>query len=342
MKPLFYSDYQEGAHPFILEQIQNCNFEQNVGYGTDDYCSEAAEKIKECFKVPDADVHFLVGGTQTNATAISSILRPFQGALCASTAHIGVHETGIIEHGGHKVLPLPSKDGKITAKAIRDYVEDHFNGPSKEHTVQPGMVYISFPTELGTIYSKKELKAISEVCREKNLPLYVDGARLGYGLMSSECDIEPEEFAQMVDMFYVGGTKQGALFGEALVICNDKLKKDFRYCIKQNGGLLAKGWLLGIQFSALFTDNLYFHLSYHADYQADKIRACLAEKGYKLLSKSPSNQIFVVMDDVTLSRLEKSVGVEFWQKVDSNHSAIRICTSWATTDEAVDTLINCL
>ncbi|MBO4843441.1 MAG: low specificity L-threonine aldolase [Bacteroidales bacterium] len=342
MKPLFYSDYLEGAHPYLLQVIQEANLEQNPGYGEDDYCKEAARRIKEAFCVPDADVHFLEGGTQTNATVISSVLKPYQGVLCPDTAHIAVHETGAIEHIGHKTLTLKNTDGKISAAQILDAVVGHYSDANHEHVVQPGMVYISFPTELGTIYSKKELIEISAACKECKIPLFIDGARLGYGLMCNQCDIEPEDLGKIADIFYVGGTKQGALFGEALVICNDAYKKDFRYNIKQNGGMMAKGWLLGLQFAALFTDNLYFSLSEHALAQAAKIREAIKEKGLELFGSSPTNQVFVVLSLEQQERLAQFVGYEYWQKTDETHGAVRLCTSWATTDEAVEILNNAI
>ena len=342
MKPLFYSDYLEGAHPYLLQVIQEANFEQNPGYGEDDYCKDAAARIREVFAVPNADVHFLEGGTQTNATVISSVLRPYQGVLCPDTAHIAVHETGAIEHIGHKALTLKNKDGKISAGQILDAVVGHYSDANHEHVVQPGMVYISFPTELGTIYSKKELTDISAACRECKIPLFIDGARLGYGLMCDKCDIEPEDLGKFADIFYVGGTKQGALFGEALVICNDAYKKDFRYNIKQNGGMMAKGWLLGLQFAALFTDNLYFNLSQHALTQAAKIREAIKEKGLKLFGSSPTNQVFVELSLEQQERLAQFVGYEYWQIIDDTHGAVRLCTSWATTDQAVEILTNAI
>ncbi len=342
MKPLFYSDYLEGAHPYLLQVIQEANFEQNPGYGEDDYCKDAAARIREVFAVPNADVHFLEGGTQTNATVISSVLRPYQGVLCPDTAHIAVHETGAIEHIGHKTLTLKNKYGKISAAQILDAVVGHYSDANHEHVVQPGMVYISFPTELGTIYSRKELTEISAACRECKIPLFIDGARLGYGLMCDKCDIEPEDLGKFADIFYVGGTKQGALFGEALVICNDAYKKDFRYNIKQNGGMMAKGWLLGLQFAALFTDNLYFNLSQHALTQAAKIREAIKEKGLKLFGSSPTNQVFVELSLEQQERLAQFVGYEYWQKIDDTHGAVRLCTSWATTDQAVEILTNAI
>lgn len=342
MKPLFYSDYLEGAHQRILDVLRATNMEQTPGYGEDRYCDEARALVREACGAPDADIHFLVGGTQTNATVISSVLRPYQGVLCADSGHIAVHETGAVEHGGHKVLPLPATDGKISAGQVREAVSRHRSDPSFEHTVQPGMVYISFPTELGTIYSRCELEDISAACRECSIPLFIDGARLGYGLTCGECELDLKDFARLADVFYIGGTKQGALFGEAVVICNKALKECFRYNIKQNGGMLAKGRLLGIQFAELFRDGLYFDIARNANRQAGRIRAALKEKGYSLYGSSPTNQIFVIVSDARMKSLGEKIGFEFWEKLEDGNSVIRICTSWCTTDEAVDILIGAL
>ena len=342
MKPLFYSDYLEGAHPAIMDALARTNLEQTPGYGEDCHCQAAAALIRKACALPEADVHFLVGGTQTNATVIASVLRPHQGVLCASTGHIGVHETGAIEHSGHKVLPLPAVDGKITADQITEAVEAHWADESREHTVQPGMVYISFPTELGTIYSKEELQAISAACASKNLPLFIDGARLGYGLTSPACDITLPELAALADVFYIGGTKQGALFGEAVVIRSNALKPDFRYFIKQNGGMLAKGRLLGIQYEVLFTNDLYFAIARHANEQATKVREQAKRLGIKLFGNSPTNQIFLVVEDSKLAAFSEKVGYEFWQRYSPTESVVRVCTSWATPDSAIDTLLEAM
>ncbi|MBD9017543.1 MAG: aminotransferase class V-fold PLP-dependent enzyme, partial [Coprococcus comes] len=261
---LFTSDYTEGAHPRIIEKLAETNMEQTVGYGEDPYCEEAREAIKKVCEAPEADVHFLVGGTQTNFTVISSILRPFQGVICADSGHINVHETGAVEATGHKVLALPSKEGKITGQQIKEYYDLHWSDESREHIVQPKMVYISHPTEVGTLYTKNELENISTVCKECGLYLFLDGARMGYGLMAPGTDVTLSDIAKYCDVFYIGGTKVGALFGEAVVITNPCLKQDFRYCIKQRGGMLAKGRLLGVQFLELFKDGLYFEISKHA------------------------------------------------------------------------------
>lgn len=338
MKPLFYSDYLEGAHQRIMDALQASNMEQTPGYGEDSYCAEARELIKRACDAPDADVHFLVGGTQANVTVISSVLRPYQGVLCASSGHIAVHETGAVEHSGHKAMTLPAVDGKISACQVAEAIDGHFSDANFEHTVQPGMVYISFPTELGTLYSKKELEEMSKVCRERNVPLFIDGARLGYGLTSDACDLTLEDMARLADVFYIGGTKQGALFGEAVVICKDSIKQCFRYNIKQNGGMLAKGRLLGIQFRELFKDGLYFELARNANRQASKIRAALKDSGIELYGSSPTNQVFAVVNDAQMALIGERVGFEFWEKTHDGRSVIRICTSWATTDAQVEAL----
>lgn len=338
----FQCDYNEGAHPRIMERLMETNFEQTVGYGEDHYCEAARAAVRKAVGREDVDVHFLVGGTQANATVISSILRPYQGVLCATTGHINVHETGAIEHGGHKVLALEAADGLLSAALIREAVEAHYAEDGPEHTVQPGMVYISFSSEVGTVYSLSQLREISAVCREYGLPLFIDGARMGYGLASEGCDVSLSDIAALADVFYLGGTKQGALFGEAVVIVNDALKKDFRYCIKQNGGMLAKGRLLGIQFQTLFEDGLYFLLSEHAVSQAMRIRDAFESKGFGFLVQSPSNQQFPILDNATMERLSSDFLFSFWQKVDDTHTAVRFCTSWATRPEAVDALIAAL
>lgn len=338
----FQCDYNEGAHPRILERLIQTNLEQTVGYGEDHYCESARNVIKEVCGRADADVHFLVGGTQANATVISSILKPYQGVVCAHTGHINVHETGAIEHGGHKVLAIPSKNGKLDAGDLLKCIQDHYSEDGPEHTVQPGMVYISFSTETGTIYSLSEIRAIRHVCTEYGLPLFIDGARLGYGLASEGCDVTLKDIADLADVFYIGGTKQGALFGEAVVITNNDLKKDFRYCIKQNGGMLAKGRLLGIQFLTLFEDGLYFRLSEHAVSLALKIRDAFKAKGYPFIADSPSNQQFPILPDEVLEKLGKDFLFSIWQKTDEKHTAVRFCTSWATSPEAVDKLLDAI
>ena len=334
----FNSDYLEGAHPSIMKRLMETNMAQSVGYSEDEYCAAAREKIKSACEAPDADVHFLVGGTQTNTTVIASILRPYQGVIAPTSGHINCHETGAIESTGHKVLTLPTDNGKITAQQIEEYYLWHHTSPDFEHIVMPGMVYISYPTEGGTIYSKAELTAIYETCQRCGLPLYIDGARMGYGLMSDECDLTLPELASLCDVFYIGGTKVGALFGEAVVVMNPALKKDFRFFMKQRGGMLAKGRLLGIQFDTLFTDDLYLKISRHAIDMAHQIREIFVSAGYPLLFDSPTNQQYPIMPDSELAEIGKNFGYEYWERVDETHSGVRFCASWATTQENVDAL----
>lgn len=338
----FQCDYNEGAHPRILERMLQTNFEQTVGYGEDHYCASAAELIRKACGREDADIHFLVGGTQANATVISSVLRPHQGVICVSTGHINVHETGAIEHSGHKVLALEGQNGLLPASAVREAMEEHLAEDGPEHTVQPGMVYISFSSEVGTVYSLGQLEDLSAVCREYGLPLFIDGARMGYGLASEGCDVTLNDIARLADVFYIGGTKQGALFGEAVVIVNPALKMDFRYFIKQNGGMLAKGRLLGIQFLTLFEDGLYFELSQHAVAQAMRIRDAFVSKGYDFLVDSPSNQQFPILPNDVMELLSKDFKFSVWKRIDAGHTAVRFCTSWATRTEAVDALLAAL
>ena len=341
-KILFQCDYNEGAHPLILESLLATNMEQTVGYGEDAYCKAAAEKIRAACGDDTLDVHFLVGGTQTNLTVIDAALRSHQGVLCAKTGHINVHETGAIEACGHKVLGLPSEDGKITAAQVEEAYQAHWSDGAREHIVQPGMVYISNPTELGTIYSAEELKGLYETCKQHDMFLFLDGARLGYGLAASDNDLNLELIAKYTDVFYIGGTKVGALFGEAVVISNEYLKKDFRYFIKQKGGMLAKGRLLGIQFDTLFTEDLYFAISEKAIAQAERIRECIDKQGFPYLVANRTNQIFPIIPDKLLEKLGKEFGYSYERRVDATHSAVRFCTSWATKDENVDALIKAL
>jgi len=334
----FHNDYSEGCHEKVLEKLVKTNLEQTPGYGTDCYCASAAQKIKEACGREDVDVHFLVGGTQANLTVIDAALRPHQGALCAVSGHINVHETGAVEATGHKVLPLPSGDGKITAKQVADAVDAHWNDDSFEHIAQPKLVYISNPTELGTLYSLRELEDLAAVCREKKLYLFLDGARMGYGLAATGYDVTLADIARLCDVFYIGGTKVGALFGEAVVISNPALKEDFRYLIKQHGGMLAKGRLLGVQFDALFTDNLYFDISVHAIKMADQLRACFDQLGVSYLVPGITNQIFPVLPDELLAELGKNFMFTEMERVDETHRCVRFCTSWATKQENVDAL----
>lgn len=340
VKTLFYSDYLEGCHPEIMKRLLDTNSEQTPGYGKDRYCEEARDTIRKACGRMDADVHFLVGGTQTNATVIASVLRPYQGVVCAASGHINVHETGAIEHSGHKVLTLPSHNGKLDASELDRFVSGHFADESREHEVQPGMVYVSFSTELGTIYSRSELEALRRVCDRWNLPLYIDGARLGYGLSAEGCDLSLGDIASLSDVFYIGGTKQGALFGEAVVVLNEGLKKDFRYNIKQGGGMLAKGRLLGLQFLALFDDGLYLKIAAEADRKAMRMRDAFAAAGCEFLVDSPSNLQFPIIDRALAERLDRSgIGYEHWCDMPDGRVAARFCTSWATTESQLQQLL---
>ena len=334
----FNNDYSEGCHPRILKKLTATNFEQTPGYGTDAYCTSAAELIKKLCKDETVNVHFLVGGTQTNLTVIAAALRPYQAVISAVSGHINVHETGAIEATGHKVIGLPSDDGKITAEQIEKEARSQSETMDAEHTVQPGMVYISNPTEYGTIYSRDELQQIHEVCRKYDLYLFVDGARLGYGLTASDNDVTLADMASFCDAFYIGGTKCGALFGEALVISNAAVNRDFRYMIKQRGGMLAKGRLLGIQFCALLEDDLYFTVAAEANAYAQTIRQTLKELGYPFLVENTTNQLFPILPENVLTELEQEFVFSQMGRVDENHRAIRICTSWATQQENVDKL----
>lgn len=334
----FNNDYSEGCHPKILEALTRTNYEQTLGYGEDEYCARAAEKIRALCGREDAAVHFLVGGTQTNMTVIAAALRPHQGVLCAGSGHINTHETGAVEATGHKVLPLPSQDGKIHAGQVREAVLSHRADASFEHTVQPKMVYISNPTELGTLYTKAELTALRDTCRELGLYLFLDGARLGYGLMAKDNDLTLKNIGDCCDVFYIGGTKVGALFGEAVVITNPELKEDFRYLIKQRGGMLAKGRLLGIQFDTLMTDNLYFDISAHAIAMAQMLETAFKELDVPFLVPVQSNQLFPILPDGVLARLAEAYVFCEQCRVDESHRAVRFCTSWATKEENVQAL----
>ena len=334
----FNNDYAEGCHQSILDALVKTNMEQTLGYSEDSYCAAAREKIRKACGNDNLAVHFLVGGTQTNLTVIDAALRPHQGALCASSGHIHVHETGAVEATGHKVLTLPSTDGKITARQVEQAVLAHRADGAFEHIVQPKLVYISNPTELGTLYTKQELEELSAVCQKLGLYLFLDGARLGYGLMAKGNDLTMADIARLCDVFYIGGTKVGALFGEAVVIRNPALAEDFRYIIKQHGGMLAKGRLLGVQFDTLFTDDLYYKISAHADAMADRLRDTLAEIGAPLLVPGTTNQVFAILPDTLLEELAKTVTFSEQERVSDTHRAVRFCTSWATKAENVDTL----
>ena len=333
----FECDYTTGAHPRILEALVNTNTEPCPGYGVDIHCERARAMLRKLCQAPEAGVHFLVGGTQANATVIAAALRPHQGVLCAETGHIHVHETGAVEATGHKVLALPAEHGKITARQIDRYCQDHYDNEAWEHMVQPGMVYLSLPTELGTVYTLAELEEISQTARRWKLPLFVDGARLACGLAAS--DITLPDLARLCDVFYLGGTKAGLLFGEAVVITNPALNKDFRYLIKQHGGMLAKGRLLGVQFEAFLTDNLFEEIGRQEVAQAMRLRQAFQDKGWPFFVDSASNQQFPILPNGAVAVLRHKYSFEVWEKVDQAHTAVRFCTSWSTTDQDIDALI---
>ncbi len=332
-------DYQEGCHPKILEKLVTTNMESTPGYGTDVYCESAKAKIKAACQAPGAEVFLLVGGTQTNATVIRSILRPCEGVVAVTSGHINGHEGGAIELGGHKVLTLEPHDGKMLAGELDHYITALYEEDAWMHGVIPGMVYISQATETGSVYSLAELSAISEVCRKHHLPLFIDGARLGYALASENCDVTLADIARLADVFYIGGTKVGALLGEAVVFRDSTYTKNFFTIMKQGGAVLAKGRLLGIQFDTLFTDDLYMEISRHAVAMAMKLKATFKAKGYQFYSESPSNQQFVILENAELERISQEVALSRWAVVDENHTAVRFCTSWATTEETIDQVI---
>jgi len=335
----FECDYTEGCIPEILEAIARENHTQLQGYSEDVISDRVRSKIKALCGREDVDVHFLVGGTQANTTVIASGLRPYQGVLTAAPGHIACHETGAIEATGHKVLALPSDTGRITADQIRTYCAAHWADDSHEHIVQPAMVYVSHPAENGSLYSLAELTEIRKACDEWNLTLFLDGARLGYGLMSPAADVTLQDIARLTDAFYIGGTKVGALFGEAVVIANPAMKKDFRYMIKRQGGMLAKGWLLSLQFDQLLEDDRYFKIARKAVLQALRIKEAFEQKGCSFFMESWTNQQFPILDKETLKRFDEKYTYCVWEHVDADHTAVRFATSWATTDEQVEELI---
>lgn len=341
-KLFFASDYMEGAHPLVLKRLSEINYGKHSGYGTDELCASAREKIRAACECPAAAVYFLTGGTQTNAAVITSLLHPWQGVLAADSGHIAGHEAGAIEAGGHKILALPQKEGKLSAQTIRKACETWHSDENREHTVMPGMVYLSQPTEYGTLYSLGELSAISEVCREYRMPLYVDGARLAYALSCGENDVTLADLARLCDVFYIGGTKCGALFGEALVVPEPSLLPRFFTVMKQRGALLAKGFLLGAQFDALFTGGLYEEIGLPAIAAAERLRAALAGAGYRLWADNPTNQVFVILENEELKRLSEKVAFTVWEPYDETHTVVRFVTSWATRGEDVDRLLDAL
>ena len=333
----FESDYTTGAHPKILERLTETNYEPLSGYGTDKYCISAREKIAQACKCP-VDVHFLVGGTQTNAIIISSMLRDYEGVIAADTGHISIHEAGAIEYTGHKVFTLPNHNGKIMSQDLKAFLENFHNDGNREHMVYPGMVYISFPTENGTLYTKSELEQISDICRDYEIPLFIDGARLGYGLMSNATDVTLPDIAKLCDVFYIGGTKVGALCGEAVVFTHNNTPTHFITIVKQHGALLAKGRLLGVQFDTLFTDDLYWQISRHAIEMAEQLKRILTEKGCRFAWESPTNQQFVILENDKMEQLREKVAFSFWEKYDDEHTVVRFATSWSTTEEELEKL----
>ena len=369
-KLFFASDYMEGAHPLILQRLMETNLVHSAGYGTDEFSESARAKIRKACNAPDADIHFLVGGTQANATVIKSILRPYQGVIAAETGHVSVHEAGAIEAGGHKVITLPHKNGKLDADSIERCIQGYWDDANHEHMVMPGLVYISQPTEFGTLYSLEELTKISEICHRRNVPLYVDGARLAYALACPQNDVTLPDLARLCDAFYIGGTKCGALFGEAVVLPRHDFIPHFFTLIKQNGALLAKGRIAGIQFETLFTEVsagsgkvsaegvsvsvssgetsseetclLYEMVGQNAIAAADRIRAALVQKGYEISFECPTNQLFITVDDAQKERLEALLELSFWEKLPDGRTVLRICTSWATDMKDVDQLIDIL
>ena len=336
----FECDYIAGAHPEILKRLAETNMESLPGYGMDHYTENAKEKIKAACGLPDAQVELLVGGTQTNAVVISTMLRDWEGVIAADSGHVSVHESGAIEFTGHKVIELPSVDGKLEADTVRAYLEKFYSDMTHDHMVFPGMVYISFPTEPGTLYSKAELEALSGLCREYKMPLYLDGARLGYGLMSDACDLTLQDIARLTDVFYIGGTKVGALCGEAVVFTKNNRPEHFMTSVKKRGALLAKGRLLGIQFDTLFTDDLYFKISRHAIEMALKIKEIIKEKGWQVYMDSPTNQQLILMTKAEMEELGKTVVFDRWGIYDDTHTIVRLASSWSTSEEDIKALAN--
>lgn len=335
-------DYNDGAHPSVIEALIETNTEKLPGYGADAHTKRAADLIREACGLPAARVFFLSGGTQTNAIVISAMLKPYEGAVCAATGHISLHEAGAIEVTGHEVLPLPETEGKITAAALEKFLKDSRADGNRDHMVFPGLVYISFPTEYGTLYTKKELTALHSVCRSFGIPLFIDGARLGYGLGSEACDLGLPDLARLCEVFYIGGTKAGALCGEAVVFTQDNMPAHFMTMVKQRGGLLAKGRLMGVQFEALFESDLYFDICRHADAMAMKMKRGLRELGIPLRINSPTNQQFPVFEDSILPKLEGKLAWSFWEKPDETHTVVRLACNWATRPEDIDELLDLL
>ncbi|HFH8650862.1 TPA: low specificity L-threonine aldolase [Streptococcus agalactiae] len=338
----FENDYNKGAHPELLNALIETNDQGLSGYGTDSYCQQAADKIREVCSCPQAEVEFLVGGTQTNQVVISSMLASYEGVIAAETGHVSSHEAGAIEFSGHKVLTLPSHNGKLLASEVATYIETFYADGNYQHMFFPGMVYISHPTEYGTLYSKAELEELSKICKHYQIPLFIDGARLGYGLAAKDTDVDFPTIAALSDVFYIGGTKMGALAGEAVVFTKKNRPKQFTTIVKQHGALLAKGRLLGLAFDRFFTDNLYLKIGKHAIDLAEELKIILEEKGYSFYLKSPTNQQFIIVENTKLADLAKNVAYSFWEKYDDHHTVIRLATSWSTSREDVTALRNVL
>ncbi|MCR4617888.1 MAG: aminotransferase class V-fold PLP-dependent enzyme [Lachnospiraceae bacterium] len=338
----FESDYIAGAHPEILKRFMETNLEPQPGYGSDEYCKSAKEKIKKAIGLKSADVEFLAGGTQTNAVIISTMLKDYEAVVSAKSGHISAHEASAVEYTGHEVLTIPQGNGKMKAEDLKSFVSDYYADEAHDHMPFPGMVYISHPTEYGTLYTKKELEDISAVCKEYNMTLFMDGARLGYGLMSKCTDVTIGDIARLCDVFYIGGTKVGALCGEAVVFTKNNKPKHFLTSVKKRGALLAKGRLLGVQFDTLFTDDLYFKISAHAIDMAEKLKKMLESKGMKFFIDSPTNQQFVILENNQMAKIREKVSFSFWEKYDENHTVVRFATSWSTTDEDLKVLEDAL
>ena len=334
----FESDYTTGAHPEILRKLTETNMEMMSGYGSDRYCISAREKIRTACGSQEADVQFLTGGTQTNALVISMMLKDYEGVIAAQTGHINVHEAGAIENTGHKVMTLPQHNGRIDPEELETYVRDYYQDETYEHMVFPGMVYISHPTEYGTLYRRAELEKLSEICSRYNMKLYMDGARLGYGLASLQTDVTLQDITRLCDVFYIGGTKVGALCGEAVVFTRNNTPDHFLNLIKRRGALLAKGRLLGVQFDTLFTDDLYFKISRHAVDKAEELKQIFRDKGYEFFLESPTNQQFVIIGNNKMEKLKEKVAFGFWEKYDDEHTVVRFATSWSTTDQDMEYL----
>lgn len=334
----FENDYNEGVHPELLKAIVDTNEVNQAGYGLDDYTEQAIEKVRQAIDCPHAQVRFLAGGTQTNQVAIDSLLKSYEGVISADTGHIATHEAGAIEFVGHKVITLPQQNGKLSAKAVSDYLVDFYSDDTFEHMVFPGMVYVTHPTEYGTLYSKEELTALASVCRQYEIPLFLDGARLGYGLAASDTDVTLKDIAELCDVFYIGGTKLGALIGEALIYTKNNMPKHFSAIVKQHGALLAKGRFIGLQFKQFFTDDLYLKIGEQALNLAEQLKTILKEKGYHFYLESPTNQQFVIIENKRLAKLQEKVVVSLWEKYDDHHTVVRFATSWSTTQEDIDTL----